>query len=137
VFGRSYPPANVRSAAWYLAGVALLAVPLYFLLTSTTSDPGLDVIATAELDLLIPAGIGLFATAGLLYMGFRFAYPVVMVAMVGFVAQALLAAKPDLLQVLVPAPALLLLLTPSALSWFFGRTRHVGVAEREFHLPHR
>jgi hypothetical protein len=137
VLGRSYPPGSVRTAAWYLACVSLLAAPVYFLLTSTTLDPGVDVFATAELDLLIPAGIGLFATAGLLYMGFRFAYPVVMVAMVGFVAQALLAPERELLQVLVPAPALLLLLTPSALSWFFGLTRHVGVAEREFHLPHR
>jgi hypothetical protein len=140
VFGRSYPPANVRSAAWYLASVALMGVPVFVLLSATVSGtPQGAVDAAPEIGRVIPWAAALFAVAMVLYMGFRFMYPLVLVLLVGFVGRALLAPEPDLLAMLVPLPALLLLVTPSAVGWFLGLRKKVlpGVGEREFHLPQR
>jgi hypothetical protein len=140
VFGRSYPPANVRSAAWYLASVALMGVPVFVLLSSTVSGTAQGAVdAAPEIGRVIPWAAALFAVAAVLYMGFRFMYPLVLVLLVGFVGRALLAPEPDLLAMLVPVPALLLLVTPSAVSWFLGLRKKVlpGVGEREFHLPQR
>jgi hypothetical protein len=140
VWGRSYPPANVRSAAWYLASVALMGVPVFVLLSSTVSGtPQGAVDAAPEIGRVIPWAAGLFALAVVLYMGFRFMYSLVLVLLVGFTGRALLATEPDLLAMLVPIPALLLMVTPSAVSWFLGLRKKVlpGVGEREFHLPQR
>lgn len=140
MLGRSYPPANVRSAAWYLGSVALMAVPVYFLLSSTVSQtPEGAVQAAPALGRLIPAAIGLLLAAVLLYAGFRFMYPVVLVLLLVVVGRGLMASERDLLQILIPLPALLLLVSPSAWAWFLGTRRKAGpvVMEREFHLPQR
>jgi hypothetical protein len=138
--GRSYPPSNVRSAAWYLASVALMAVPVSFLLSSTSGTPQGALDAVPEVARLIPLAIALILAAALLSIGFRFMYPIVVVLLVGTIARAMFSSEPpELLAILVPLPALLLLVTPSALGWFLGRTRrgHVPVEEREFQLPQR
>lgn len=139
--GRSYPPSNVRSAAWYLVSVSLMAVPVYLLLSSTVSGtPQGALDAAPEIGKLIGLAAGLILVAGLLYVGFRFIYPVVVVLLVGIIARAVFSSEPpQLLPILVPLPALLLLVTPSALGWFLGTAKrvHVPVEEREFHLPQR
>jgi ABC-type polysaccharide/polyol phosphate export permease len=140
VLGRSYPPVNVRAAAWYLASVALMAVPVFFLLSSTVSETPAGALAAApEVAKLIAQSGGLIVVAGLLYAGFRFMYPIVVVLVVVFLVRALIGPEPNLLGMLVPLPALLLLVTPTSLSWFLGvkkRALALG-AEREFHLPQR
>ena len=139
--GRSYPPSNVRSAAWYLACVALLTVPVSFLMSSTSDTPLGALDAVPQVGRLIPLAAGLILVAGLLYMGFRFMYPIVVVLLVGTIARAMFSSDPpEMLAILVPLPALLLLVTPSALGWFLGTAKRVHVAvveEREFHLPQR
>ena len=139
--GRSYPPSNVRSAAWYLASVGLVAVPVYILLSSTVSPtPQGALDAAPEIGKLIALAAGLIVLAALLYMGFRFMYPIVVVLLVGIISRAMFSSEPpELLAILVPIPALLLLVTPSALGWFLGTKKpgHIAVEEREFHLPQR
>ncbi|HEV8681673.1 MAG TPA: hypothetical protein VGS09_02705 [Actinomycetota bacterium] len=139
MLGRSYPPVNVRSAAWYLAGVALLAVPVFLLLSSGVSGtPRGALEAAPEVGSLIAQAAGLMVVSALLYMGFRFMYPIALLLLLVFAGRALLVSRQELLEILVPLPALLLLATPSAVRWFLGeKTIHTGVAEREFHLPHR
>jgi hypothetical protein len=139
VLRRSYPPANVRSAAWYLGSVAILAVPVFLLLSSTVSGtPRGALEAVPEMGTLIGEAAGLMVLAILLYMGFRFVHPIALIFLVIPVAQALMASRPELLPILVPLPAVLLLVTPSAVGWFFGMHRfHLGVTERQFHLPQR
>jgi hypothetical protein len=140
VLGRSYPPSNVRSAAWYLASVALMAVPVSFLLSSTSGTPQGALAAVPQVTRLIPIAVGLILVAGLLYLGFRFMYPIVVVLLVGTIARAVFSSEPpQMLAILVPLPALLLLVTPSALGWLLGTTKrvHVPVEEREFQLPQR
>jgi len=131
---------NVRSAAWYLASVALMALPVYFLLSSTVSTPQGAVNAAPEIGKLIALAAGVIIVAGMLYIGFRFMYPIVLVLLVGTIARAMFSSEPpELLAILVPIPALLLLITPSALGWFLGTKRKVlpVAEEREFHLPQR
>ena len=53
--GRSYPPSNVRSAAWYLACVALLTVPVSFLMSSTSDTPLGALDAVPRVGRLIPS----------------------------------------------------------------------------------
>ena len=141
MLGRTYPPSNVRSAAWYLASVALMALPVYFLLSSTVSETPQGALAAApKVGKLVALAAGLILLAVLLYLGFRFMYPIVVVLLVGAIARAMFSSEPpELLTILVPLPALLLLVTPSALGWFLGTKKrmHVAVEEREFHLPQR
>jgi ABC-type polysaccharide/polyol phosphate export permease len=138
--GRSFPPSNVRSAAWYLASVALMAVPVYLLFSSTVSEtPQGALDAAPEIGKLIALAAGVILVAGVLYVGFRFMYPVVLVLLVAIVGRAVFASEPQLLGILVPLPALLLLVTPAAVGWFLGTKRKVlpVAEEREFHLPQR
>jgi hypothetical protein len=119
-----------------------MAVPVYFLLSSTVSGtPQGALDAAPEIGRLIALAAGLIVVAGLLYAGFRFMYPIVVVLLVGTIARAMFSSEPpQLLAILVPIPALLLLVTPSAVSWFLGTKKSVHVAvveEREFHLPQR
>lgn len=140
VFGRSYPPVNVRSAAWYLACVALLALPVFVLLSSTVpGTPQGALEAAPEIGKLITWAAGLFAIAVLLYAGFGFMYPIVLVLLVAAIGRAFMSSEPNFLLMLVPVPALLLLVTPTALGWFLGVKKKVlpAVGEREFHLPQR
>ena len=88
---------------------------------------------------LIALAAGVILVAGVLYVGFRFIYPVVLVLLVAIVGRAVFASEPQLLGILVPLPALLLLVTPTAVGWFVGTKRKVlpVAEEREFHLPQR
>jgi hypothetical protein len=109
---------------------------------SSTSDTPLRALdAVPGVGRLLPIAAGLIVVAGLLYMGFRFMYPIVVVLLVGAIARAMFSSEPlELPAILVPIPALLLLVTPSALGWFLGtkkQVHHVSVEEREFHLPQR
>jgi hypothetical protein len=117
-----------------------MAVPVSFLLSSTSGTPQGALAAVPQVTRLIPIAVGLILVAGLLYMGFRFMYPIVVVLLVGTIARAVFSSEPpQMLAILVPLPALLLLVTPSALGWLLGTTKrvHVPVEEREFQLPQR
>jgi hypothetical protein len=137
---RSYPPANVRSAAWYLASVALMAVPVSILLSSTVAQTPVGALEAASgIGTLMAQAAGLIVVAGLLYTGFRFMYPIVLVLVVVFMGRAVMGPEPNVLGILVPLPVLLLLVTPTAVTWFLGiRKRTLPVApDPQFHLPQR
>jgi hypothetical protein len=69
----------------------------------------------------------------------RFMYPIVLVLVVVFVGRSVMAPEPSLLRIMVPLPALLLLVTPTAVSWFLGKGKKVlpVASDPQFHLPQR
>jgi hypothetical protein len=120
--------------------VALLAAPVSILLSSTVSQsPAGAIEAASGIGTLIVQAAGLIVVAGLLYIGFRFMYPIVVVLVVVFMGRAVMVPEPNLVGMLVPLPVLLLLATPSSLSWFLGRRKKVlpVAGEPQFHLPQR
>jgi hypothetical protein len=56
-----------------------------------------------------------------------------------FMGRSVMAPQPSLLGILVPLPALLLLVTPTAVTWFLGMGKKVlpVASDPQFHLPQR